>query len=59
MTLKRLAITGAIIALLLNNAIVTGIIAVCILCPLAFRLMITAGYVDKHHYHSKRPSEFD
>lgn len=57
--LKRLAITGAIIALLLNNTIVTGIVAICILCPLAFRLMITAGYVDKHHYHSKRPSEFD
>ena len=57
--LKRLAITGVIIALLANNTIVTGIIAVCILLPAVFRLMITAGYVDKHHYHSKSPSEFD
>lgn len=59
MTLKRLAITGAIIALLMNNPIVTGVVAICILSPLAFRLMITAGYVDRHHYHSRRPSEFD
>jgi len=59
MTLRRLAITGAIIAMLLNNTIVTGVVAICILCPLAFRLVITAGYVDKHHYRSRRHSEFD
>jgi hypothetical protein len=58
MTLKRLAITGAIIALLMNNPIVTGVVAICILGPLALRLVITAGYVDRHHYHS-RHSEFD
>ena len=59
MTLKRLAITGAIIALLMNNPIVTGVVAVCILSPLAFRLVLTAGYVEKHHYRSRRHSEFD
>lgn len=57
--MKQIAITGVIVALLANNAIVTGIIAVCILLPAAFRLMITAGYVEKHHYHSRRHSEFD
>ena len=59
MTLKRLAITGAIIALLMNNPIVTGVVAICILFPLALRLVITAGYLDKHHYRSRRHSEFD
>ena len=57
--MKQIAIAGAIVALLANNTIVTGIIAVCILLPAAFRLVITAGYVEKHHYHSKNPSEFD
>ena len=57
--MKKLAVCGVILALLANNSIVTGIIAICILGPLALRLVITAGYLDKHHYRSKNPSEFD
>lgn len=57
--MKKLAVCGAVLALLANNPIVTGIVAILILFPLTLRLVITAGYLDKHHYHSKNPGEFD
>lgn len=39
-------IIGAILALLLNNTIVTLIVLVAVLAPLAVRLIIVAGMAD-------------